>query len=135
MGSRTGRRISGHQPAPDQTQFEVFGKRYDSPFGRPLGGYAPHWRCIDFRFLIGPGIPPFYDPDPGYPYIVVAVKSNNYMRIEINGSSLFFTAFDENNAQLDSFMLTNSCSAIFTDGFEAGNLESWSQNRTLCCGL
>jgi len=73
----------------------------------------------------GGGGAPLYDPDPGYPYIVVAIKSYNYMRIDINGSSLRFTAFDENNNELDSFMLTKNCSAIFADGFERGDSGDW----------
>jgi len=74
----------------------------------------------------GGGGAPLVDPDPDYPFVVVAVKTHNYIRIDLDGNGLLLTALDENGLMLDSFRLFKSCPTVFTDGFESDGSGAWS---------
>ena len=67
----------------------------------------------------GGGGAPLYDPDPSYPNIVTATKAHHYCKVVIDDNRLYFSAYDDAGAKLDSFMVERHPSGLtYDDMFE-----------------
>jgi hypothetical protein len=59
----------------------------------------------------GGGGAPLYDPNPGYPHIVVTSRSNHFCKVEIASSRLYFAAITSAGTVIDTFSVVRAVSA------------------------
>ena len=60
----------------------------------------------------GGGGAPLYDPDPSYPNIVTTAKAHHYCKVIIDDNWLYFSAYDDAGAKLDSFAVEKEASGL-----------------------
>jgi len=101
----------GHHDTADVQRFiQPLCLRYHVPL--VLAGHNHYYaRCtVDGvqHVTTGGGGAPLYEPDPGRPFVVAAIKRYHFCRVEISGAELRFTAQDLDGNVLDAFAL-RSC--------------------------
>jgi hypothetical protein len=65
----------------------------------------------------GGGGAPLYTPDPGYPHIVTISRTNHFCKIEIDSTTLHFSAITSSGAVIDTFSITRLASSVAAHSF------------------
>ncbi len=102
---------------PVQTYIQPLCETYHVPiiFGGHNHYYARAVVNDVTHITTGGGGAPLYDPNPNYPHIVVTAKAHHYCKIVLDDNMLYFSAYDDKGALIDTFSVERTPDGVISD--------------------